>query len=159
MMPPGSRASLADGFSLTGDDVWSSLLVLLSSGAAQAFAGQFDAVGVVNEPVQDGVGVGGVAYNPMPAIHGKLGGDHRGAAAVALLEDFEEIVTGGRVERLEPPVFADQEIGAAETVSLGADGALFVDRETALAAALPAKKALSTVGAGDAMSPGLPQPS
>ncbi len=40
-------------------------------------------------------------------------------------------------------------------VSMGADGALFVDRETALAAALPAKRVLSTVGAGDAMVAGI----
>ena len=44
---------------------------------------------------------------------------------------------------------------ALVAVSLGADGALFVDRQTALAAALPAKKALSTVGAGDAMVAGI----
>jgi 1-phosphofructokinase len=44
---------------------------------------------------------------------------------------------------------------ALVVVSLGADGALFIDRETALAAALPAKKALSTVGAGDAMVAGI----
>ncbi|MCE1237390.1 MAG: 1-phosphofructokinase [Hyphomicrobiales bacterium] len=40
-------------------------------------------------------------------------------------------------------------------VSLGADGALFVDAETAIAARLPAKTVLSTVGAGDAMVAGL----
>ena len=44
---------------------------------------------------------------------------------------------------------------ALVVVSLGADGALFVDRAAALAAALPAKKALSTVGAGDAMVAGI----
>jgi 1-phosphofructokinase len=44
---------------------------------------------------------------------------------------------------------------ALVVVSLGADGALFVDRQAALAAALPAKKALSTVGAGDAMVAGI----
>jgi len=44
---------------------------------------------------------------------------------------------------------------ALVVVSLGADGALFVDRDAALAAALPAKKALSTVGAGDAMVAGI----
>ncbi len=44
---------------------------------------------------------------------------------------------------------------ALVVVSLGAEGALFVDRTTALAAALPAKKALSTVGAGDAMVAGI----
>jgi 1-phosphofructokinase len=44
---------------------------------------------------------------------------------------------------------------ALVVVSLGADGALFIDRAAALAAALPAKKALSTVGAGDAMVAGI----
>ena len=77
MMPPGLRASLADGFSVTGDDVWSSLLVLFSFGPAQAFAGQFDAMGVVNEAVEDRVGVGGIAYNFVPAVHGELGRDNR----------------------------------------------------------------------------------
>ena len=44
---------------------------------------------------------------------------------------------------------------ALVVVSLGADGALFVDRETAIAAALPSKTVLSTVGAGDAMVAGI----
>ncbi len=114
MIPPGSRASLADGFSLTGDDVWSSLLVLFSLGPAQAFAGQLDAMGVVNEAVQDRIGVGGIADDLVPAIHGELGRDNRRAAAVSLLEDFEQIVTGGGVERLQSPIVEDEQIGAAE---------------------------------------------
>ena len=40
-------------------------------------------------------------------------------------------------------------------VSLGAEGALFVDRAAALAASLPARPVLSTVGAGDAMVAGI----
>ena len=40
-------------------------------------------------------------------------------------------------------------------VSLGAEGAVFVTPETALAARLPAKTVLSTVGAGDAMVAGI----
>ena len=44
---------------------------------------------------------------------------------------------------------------ALVVVSLGAEGALFVDRDTAIAARLPAKTVLSTVGAGDAMVAGL----
>ena len=95
--------------------MWSSLFGLPVSGPSQAFAGEFDPMSVMNEPVQDGVGVGRIADDPMPAIHGKLGRDHRGAAAVALFEDFQEIMTGGRIERLEPPIVEDQEIGAAET--------------------------------------------
>lgn len=44
---------------------------------------------------------------------------------------------------------------ALVVVSLGADGALFVDATSALAAGLPAKAVLSTVGAGDAMVAGM----
>lgn len=44
---------------------------------------------------------------------------------------------------------------ALVVVSLGAEGALFVDRRQALSAALPAKAVLSTVGAGDAMVAGI----
>jgi len=50
----------------------------------------------------------------MPAIHGKLGRDDRGAASVSLFEDFEEVVAGARVERLQAPVVEDQQIGSSE---------------------------------------------
>ena len=41
--------------------VGSSLFGLPVSDPAQAFAGEFDPVGVVNKPIQDGVGIGLVA--------------------------------------------------------------------------------------------------
>ena len=63
---------------------------------------------VVDETVQDRVGVSGISDGFMPAIDGKLGSDHRRAAAVALFEDFQEIVTGGGVERLQPPIIKDK---------------------------------------------------
>ena len=44
----------------------------------------------------------------------KLGGNHRGAASVAFLEDFQKIVTGGGVERLQAPVIENEQIGAAQ---------------------------------------------
>src|SRR3954453_19784987 len=50
----------------------------------------------------------------MPLRHRELAGDDGGAAAVALFQDFEEIVTGLIVERLEPPIIEDQELAAAE---------------------------------------------
>jgi hypothetical protein len=56
-MPPGARLA-GRWISVTGCGVRSRLLVLLSSGPAHALAGQFDAVGVVNEANQDRVGVG-----------------------------------------------------------------------------------------------------
>ena len=69
---------------------------------------------VVNETIEDGIGVSGIADNFVPAVDGELGSDHRGAASVAFLEDFQEIVPGGGVERLQAPIVENQKIGAAE---------------------------------------------
>ena len=69
---------------------------------------------VVNEAIEDGVGVSRIADDLMPSRHGKLRGDDRRPAPVAVFEDFQEIVTGAGVERLEAEVVEDQEIGAAE---------------------------------------------
>lgn len=91
--------------------VVSSLLRLFS---AQAFAGEIDAVGVVHEPVEDGVGIGRVADHLMPGRDGKLAGDDGGAAPIAVLEDFQQIVTGLIFERLQAPIIKDQQLNAAE---------------------------------------------
>src|SRR6266540_509988 len=104
MMPPGWRASLADGFSGICDAVWSSFLILFAAGPAHAFAGEFDSVGVMDQAIEDGVGIGRIADDLMPTVYGKLRSDERGAAAVSLLEDFEQIVTSGGVERLQAPI-------------------------------------------------------
>src|SRR5579862_634346 len=96
-------------------DLRSSLSAFPFPVAPQTLAGQFDAMGVVNEAVQDGVGVCRVRYDLMPAVHGKLGGDDRRETAIALFEDFEQIVTGGGVERLQAPVVEYQQVGATET--------------------------------------------
>jgi len=71
-------------------------------------------VGVVDQPVEHGIGIGGVADQGMPLIHGELAGDDGGTAAVAILEDLQEIMAGGSIERLEPPIVKDQEIDAEE---------------------------------------------
>ena len=104
-------------FCVTGDDVWSSLLVLFASGPSHAFAGEFDPVGIVNETVQDGVGVCGIADDFVPSVDWKLGGNHRGVASVAFLEDFQKVVSGGGVERLQAPVIKDEQIGAGEAAN------------------------------------------
>ena len=71
-------------------------------------------MGIVNETVQDGVGIGRIADDFVPSVDWKLGGNHRGAASVAFLEDFQKIVTGGGVERLQAPVIENEQIGAAQ---------------------------------------------
>jgi hypothetical protein len=69
---------------------------------------------VVNEAIEDGVGVGGIADHLMPGGQGKLGGDDRRSAPISLLEDFEQVVTGSGVERFEAEIVEDKQIGAAE---------------------------------------------
>ena len=80
----------------------------------EAFAGEVEAVCVVNEAIQDGVGVGGIADQLMPSIDRQLAGDDGGAAAVAVIEDLQKVVTGGGVERLKTPIIEDEKIDAAE---------------------------------------------
>ena len=69
---------------------------------------------VVDEPVQDGVGVSRVADDLMPGGQRELGGDDRRSAPVSFLEDFEEVVTGAGVEGLEAEVVEDEEIGSTQ---------------------------------------------
>ena len=68
----------------------------------------------MNETVQDGVGIGRIADYFVPSVDRELGGNHRGVASVAFLEDFQEIMSGGGVERLQSPIVEDQKVGAAE---------------------------------------------
>ena len=96
MMPPGSRASLAEGFVSPAMTFGQAFWFCLPPGPTHAFAGEFDAVGVVNETVQDGVGIGRIADYFVPSVYWKLGGNHRGTVSVAFLEDFQKIVPGRR---------------------------------------------------------------
>jgi hypothetical protein len=59
---------------------------------------------IVDEAVQDGVGVSGVANDLMPGKQEELGGDDRRPVAVSLLENFEQIMTGAGVEGFEAEV-------------------------------------------------------
>ena len=49
----------------------------LGTKLAQALAGQFDAVGVVNDAVEDGVGERGNPDQVVPTVDGNLAGDDR----------------------------------------------------------------------------------
>src|SRR5271166_6101485 len=87
------------------------LLWLLSS---QGFAAQLDAMGVVDDAVENGVGQGGVADQVMPAIERDLAGDQGGAAAVAILDDFQQVAPLLWAERLQSPVVEDQQLHPAQ---------------------------------------------
>jgi len=73
-------------------------------------------MGMMDEPIEDGIAEGGVADNVMPVIDRELTGDEGGTSAVAVLEHFEEISAFGLVEGLEPEVIDQQRGGFLEAV-------------------------------------------
>src|SRR5574338_1416506 len=76
--------------------------------AAQGVAGEIDAMGIVDEAVEDGVGVGRVADDVVPFVDGQLAGEDGRAPAVAFFQDLEKIMARLRIEGLEAPVVEDQ---------------------------------------------------
>ena len=72
--------------------------------ATQAVAREIDAVGVVDETVEDRVGIGRVADDSVPFVDRDLAGEDGRAAAVAFLEDLVEVVASAGVKRFETPI-------------------------------------------------------
>ena len=69
---------------------------------------------VMNEAVEDGVGVGGIANDLVPGCYGKLGGDDCRPAPIAFFEDLKQVVPRAGVEGFEAEVVENQQIGATE---------------------------------------------
>lgn len=49
-------------------------------------------MGVVEDPVENGVPEGGIADDVVPVFDGELGGEDGSAPGVAVVEEFEQIV-------------------------------------------------------------------
>ena len=75
---------------------------LLSLFSSQRFTTELEAVSVVDDAIENGVGQGWIADQVMPAIDRNLAGDQRRAAAVAVLDDLEQIVPLIGAERFSP---------------------------------------------------------
>src|SRR5499427_5286408 len=69
---------------------------------------------IVDDAIEDGVGVSRIADQLVPFVDRDLAGDDRRSAAVAFFENLEQIVARGGIERLEPPVVEDEQLHAAE---------------------------------------------
>lgn len=82
--------------------------------AAHGLAFEFDAMGAVREPVEDGVGDSGVGDQLVPLGHGELCRDQGGAGALAVLEDLEELPVLGIVDFADAPVIDQQQIDAGD---------------------------------------------
>lgn len=81
---------------------------------SQALAGQFDAVGIVNETVEDGIGDRWTADHVVPVIDGHLAGDDGRSLLVAVLDDLQEIAPLLVAELLRAPVVEDEQVGSSE---------------------------------------------
>ena len=69
-------------------------------------------MGVVNEAVEDGVGISRVADERVPFVDGDLASEDRRAAPIALLKDLVEVTTSPGVEWFEAPIVEDKELDA-----------------------------------------------
>jgi hypothetical protein len=72
-------------------------------------------MGVVNEAVEDGVGICRITDESVPFVDGDLTGENGRATPIAFLEDLVEVTTGTGIERFEAPIVEDQELDAGET--------------------------------------------
>src|SRR6516165_5111569 len=71
-------------------------------------------MGVVDDAVEDGVGDGRFADDVVPAIDGDLTGDEGCTAAVAVLDDLQQVATLVGPERFQAPVVEDEQPDLAE---------------------------------------------
>ena len=80
----------------------------------EALSFEYDALGIVDEAIEDRVGDGGVSDDFVPAIDGQLAGDDNRAGFVSILDDFEQITALVGVERFWSPVVQDQQIKSCD---------------------------------------------
>ena len=69
---------------------------------------------VVDDAVQDGIGICRIPDQLMPFVDRDLAGDNGRSPAIAFFEDFEKVVASRSVERLKAPIVKDQQLDAAE---------------------------------------------
>src|SRR6266851_1368872 len=75
---------------------------------------ELDAMGAVDDAVEDRVGQGGIADHLMPPADRNLAGDQQRSAIAAVVDDLEQIASLLGVERLRAPIVDDQQAGAFE---------------------------------------------
>ena len=65
---------------------------------------------IVDEAIEDGVGIGWVADDLVPFIDRDLAGQNGRTAAISFFEDLVEITASATVERFEAPIIEDEEL-------------------------------------------------
>lgn len=67
-------------------------------------------MGIVDEPVHDGVGQSGVGQGRVPALHRELADDHGGADLAAIVDDLQEVPGLVALSRSDQEVVEGQEL-------------------------------------------------
>ena len=83
---------------------------------SHAVAFEADAVGIVDDAVQDGIGDGGFANHVVPLGDRQLGGDEGRFAPIALLKDFQKIEALLITQAVGAPIVQDEQLDAGELV-------------------------------------------
>ena len=81
----------------------------MSGNLSHAVSPEVEAVCVVDETVENGVGDGGVGDDLMPVIDRNLACDDGGATLMPVVDDLEEIAALVGGERSQSPVIKDEE--------------------------------------------------
>src|ERR1035441_3254785 len=82
---------------------------------AHGLATHFDAVGVVNQTVQDAIGDGGIADLLVPARDRQLGSKDGGTSLIAIFADLPDFAALVFIQWRHGPVINDQNIDAAQS--------------------------------------------
>src|SRR5580658_8998029 len=83
---------------------------------AQGLAVEGKAVRGVHEAVEDGIGDCRIDDHLVPVIDGELTGHNRRAAAMAIVDDFEQVAALLRGQWRQPPVIEDQKLDTGEAL-------------------------------------------
>ena len=78
--------------------------------SAHGISLEFEAIGVVEEAVEDGIGKGGVGEAGMPIVDWDLGCDQGGGTAIAVVKDLEQVLSLGARKGISEPVVQDKEV-------------------------------------------------
>lgn len=115
-----SEATLGPlGLGVGGRGLWGVGFVL-SHGASF----ELDAVSVVNDAVEDGIGQGGVADGLMPVLEGELTGDERRLSTDTVFQDLQEVTASGFSKGCESEVIDHDEPGLLESIENPGTGAV-----------------------------------
>src|SRR2546427_11773367 len=71
-------------------------------------------MGVVEQPIADGIGHGRLSELIVPVLDGELAGEDGGAGAVAIVEDLEQVAAVLVAQGCQAPVIEHQDVGAGE---------------------------------------------